>query len=243
MTKPIRRRLKAIGRYIADLEDPRQTVASRAQERLLDAIPRLRGSQQVVVDLLLAATAHPDPHVRYRAVSTLGATRSPRAYPTILAMVQDPDERVRYDAAVTLGSFGYVQAVESLIDLVRQAVREDSVDSAAAMALARLGEPAVPPLLELLQTGSPKAKAMAARTLGSIGDPAAIEPIAVLLTDADEWVRIAAVESLAQIGERSGPGRERCLELIATRLDDPVQAVRDNAAYWYREVQSAGKKG
>jgi len=242
MTKPIRRRLKAIGRYIADLEDPRQTVASRAQERLLDAIPRLRGSQQVVVDLLLAATAHPDPHVRYRAVWALGATRSPRAYSTILARVQDLDERVRYDAAVALGRFGYVQAVESLIDLVRQAVREDSVDSAAAMALARLGQPTVPPLLELLQTGNPKAKEMAARTLGSIGDPAAIEPIAVLLTDADEWVRIAAVESLAQIGERSGPGRERCLELIATRLDDPVQAVRDNAAYWHREIQNAGKK-
>jgi HEAT repeat protein len=241
MAKPIGRRLKAIGRYIADLEDPRQAVAARAEGRLLHAIPRLRRSRKIVIDLLLASTAHPDPHVRYRAVWALGATRSPRAYSTILAMVQDPDERVRYDAAVALGRFGYVQAVESLIDLVSQEVREDSVDSAAAMALARLGQPAIPSLVQLLQTGNPKARSMAARTLGSIGDPAAIEPIAAMLTDADEWVRIAAVESLAQIGERSSPGRARCLELIATRLDDPVQRVRDNAAYWHREIQNAGK--
>lgn len=118
MARPIRRRLKAIRRYLADLEDPRQTVASRAEGRLLVAIPRLRRSRQVVVDLLLAATAHPVPHVRYRAVWALGATRSPRAYPTILARLQDPDERVRYDATMALGRFGYVQAVEPLIDLI-----------------------------------------------------------------------------------------------------------------------------
>jgi HEAT repeat protein len=202
MARPIRRRLKAIGRYLADLEDPRQAVAARAEERLLHAIPRLRRSRQVVIDQLIAATAHSDPHVRYRAVWALGATRSPRAYPTILALVQDPDSRVRYDAVVALGRFGYVQAVQPLIDLVRQPSREDSVDSAAAMALAKLGQPAISPLLEVLQTGNPKAREMAARTLGSIRYPVTIEPLGALLTDPDEWVRIAAVEALAQIGDR-----------------------------------------
>jgi HEAT repeat protein len=201
MARPIRRRLKAIGRYIADLEDPRQAVASRAEGRLLVAIPRLRRSRHIVVDLLLAATAHPNPHVRYRAVWALGATRSPRAYPAILALSQDPDERVRYDAMMALGRFGYTQGIEPLIELVRQANREDSLLDAAAMSLARLGQSAIPPLLELLQTDNPAIRGLAARTLGGIRDPVAIEPIAALLTDLDEWVRIAALESLGEIGE------------------------------------------
>jgi hypothetical protein len=46
MARPLRRRLKAIGRYIADLENLRQVVAARAEERLLEAIPRLRRSRQ-----------------------------------------------------------------------------------------------------------------------------------------------------------------------------------------------------
>jgi len=58
--------------------------------------------------------------------------------------------------------------------------------------------------------------------------------LAHLLADADEDIRIAGIESLAEIGTAA------CLTLIQQCLDDPAGPVRENASYWYHEVAKIG---
>jgi HEAT repeat protein len=119
-------------------------------------------------------------------------------------MVHDPDADVRYEVAMALGTFRYTEAVNLLISLMSEAPRDDCVDSAAAMAIQWLGMPAVPPLLGLLEHDEPKIRALAADVLGFIGAEEAIEPVAALLQDPEEWVRSTAEEAIEDI--RAGGG-------------------------------------
>src|SRR5947207_96638 len=110
----MRKRLRCIEEYITGLGNANRTVAVRSEDRLMCALKRLRKSRLLAVDLLIAATAHADPQVRFRAVWALASTRCQRAYPAVLALTRDPNEGVAYDATMALGRFGYVQAIAPL---------------------------------------------------------------------------------------------------------------------------------
>jgi HEAT repeat protein len=139
---------------------------------------------------------------------------------------------VRYDAAIALGILGDDRAIVPLVSLMQQPDEPSSVDSAAAMGLVRLGNRAVPALVEVLKQGTHSGRGLAASVLGSIGDTRAIEPLTALLASEDESTRIAAIEALAEIGG------ERCLALIRQRPGDPSPGVRENATYWVQELQT-----
>ena len=134
-------------------------------------------------------------------------------------------------------SWGDARAVVPLIALLQQYDEKHSVDSAAAMGLERLGQPAVSALLDVLKDGTRQARGLAASVLGGLGDPCAIEPLAALLSDTDHHLRIAAIESLAEIGV------SECLSLIQRCLEDPVPKVRENAEYWVNELTAVGITG
>src|SRR4051794_2413179 len=104
--RSMRQRLNSIRAYIADLNSSDPSVSEDAEISLLDALQRLRRSRPEAADLLIAATAHPNPTVRFRAVWALASTRLKQAYSAIVALVDDPDGAVRYDAVMALGRFG-----------------------------------------------------------------------------------------------------------------------------------------
>ena len=162
----------------------------------------------------------------------LGKTRDPRAYETILCLTDDPEGYVRYDAAIALGVLGDERAVAPLVTLMQEPDDQHCVDSAAAMGLDRLGQSAMPALLEVLQNGANKARHLAADVLGGLGDKRAVEPLAKLLSDNDKDMRITAIEALAQIGGSD------CLVLIQGCLQDPVPEVREAAEYWIGEMRA-----
>jgi HEAT repeat protein len=219
---PSWRKAKKLAGAVAELADPRRGV--HAQDRLAR-----RGRAAVVP--LLAACQSPDPVVRFRATNALGQIGDLRAYETLLGLVEDPDKQVRYDAVMALGYLGDPRAVPLLLDLVRQSPRPDHLDHAAANSLDRIGSPAVAGLCELLASGSTPARSLAAYTLGAIGDPVAIEPLALLLSNPALELRAAALDALAEIGG------ERCLHLIEQRLEDPEEDVRRTATYWSAELR------
>ena len=215
-----------IKNYIADLASPDEEIQCRAEDALIDA-------RVTAVDALIDAMKDPNPQVRFRAVWALGKIGDSRAYPTIVELTHDPDSAVSYDAIMALGELGDARAVEPLIELVRRYDEDEVPAGAAGNALAKIGKPAVGPLIEVLQTGSNGAKSITARVLGGIGDKSTVEPLAKLLVDSDEQLRIAAIEALAELGEEHPlvVGFE-CLELIEERLSDPSTAVSDSAIYW-----------
>jgi HEAT repeat protein len=88
---------------------------------------------------------------------------------------------------------------------------------AAAVALSRIGEPAVPALVEALKSPDPNIRQQAADTLARIGPAAAnaVPALTGLLEDPDPRVKKSAVRALGQIGPAAAtavPSLMRALE-------------------------------
>ncbi len=102
-----------------------------------------------------------------------------------------------------------VLAAESEIARLQQEARtqaeqlladERQLREVAEAALVRLGEPAVPLLVEALRDESPEVRRWAALVLADMGPaPAAIAPLMDALNDSDEEVRAAAAQALRAI--------------------------------------------
>jgi cyclophilin family peptidyl-prolyl cis-trans isomerase len=77
----------------------------------------------------------------------------------------------------------------------------------AALAAARIGDPAlVPALVTLLQDPEPEVRQMAAFALGFCGDRRAVDPLLARLDDGERVVRARAVEALGRLEDpRIGP--------------------------------------
>ena len=218
---------KRIREHVANLGNPDKKIARRAEDSLI----RYYGSR--ALEPLIGACADADAPARSRAVWALGKTCDPRAYETILRLTTDLEGYVRYDAAIALGVLGDMRATVPLIALMQKPDVRHSVDSAAATGLNKLGRPAVPALLDVLQNGASTARCLAAGVLGSIGDDRAIGLLAKLLSGSDQEARIAAIEALALIGGGDS------LAHIQSCLQDPIPQVRETADYWAKESERA----
>lgn len=95
---------------------------------------------------------------------------------------------------------------------------------------ARLGAPAVDPLLQALQEGDAEVRRGATEALGQIGD-AAVKPLIVGLKDEDSYVRWRAAINLGRIGDR------RAVNALIRALKDDDGLVRSGAAWALGELK------
>jgi HEAT repeat protein len=123
---------KRIQKHIALLNSPDGAISQQAERSLI------RFGHKAV-EQVLTITSIPDPQVRFRAVWVLDKSQDVRALPAIIQLTDDPDARVRYDAVLALGELGYQEAVPLLEKLAQQPEDPASIESAACMALAKLG--------------------------------------------------------------------------------------------------------
>jgi HEAT repeat protein len=107
-----------------------------------------------------------------------------------------------------------------------EAAEETGAGAASSDALASIGPPAVPRLIEALADPSPEVRIEAVRALGNIADVRAIEPLRRATDDSNEVVRATAVRAL---GAFSDP---RAAEALTAVLKDfrREQEIRLNAA-------------
>lgn len=99
---------------------------------------------------------------------------------------------------------------------------------AAAVALSRIGEPAVPSLVAALHSPDPALRMQAADTLARIGPGAskAVPPLMELLQDPDPRVRKSAARALGQIGPAAAdavPSLMRALEAPPLPGEPPAE--------------------
>lgn len=117
-----------------------------------------------------------------------------------LEQLQHPDRNVRSDAVKHLSDIRDESNLNALIDTLRIEtdffVREDLVWS-----LARFGEMAVQPLIDLLSDADPSVRHGAAHTLSKIGDTRAVEPLINALNETDPVVLAKVVFALGQLGD------------------------------------------
>jgi len=164
---------------------------------------------------------------------------APSAPQALLRALADPDPRRREEALARLGDLG--PATPATIQALVAALGDEDLylRGAAALALGRIGAPAVPALTQALQGPRSDVRWSAAISLGRVGSPAlaALPALTKALADASEHVRQAAAVALGGLGQ---PARSAAPELTRL-LSDRDEAVRAAAALALRQVDPAGR--
>ncbi|NHJ33289.1 MAG: hypothetical protein FK732_10520 [Asgard group archaeon] len=118
-----------------------------------------------------------------------------------LRQLKDSDEKIRSQAALSLGWIGEANVIDPLIDVL---MKDDSskVRANAAMSLGQLNDvKAVQPLISALSDKDAFVRGMIIYSLGLLKAIEALDPLIMILqTDPDKEARMAAADSLAQIG-------------------------------------------
>ena len=206
------------------------------------------------LDPLLAALAHPNPHVRAGAAIALGKAGESRAVEPLAETLEDPVYLVYTCAARALGRLGSL-AAGTLIAVIQDPPTLDST-SRAYDALRAIRDPqaiglltaatgydephirwgaiealgnmhaqqAVPALIDAVRHPDENTRQHAAIALGRIGAADGIQPVASLLNESNWQIRLAAVQALGRMGT------EAVILPLLTMMRDTTIQVREAAA-------------
>ena len=199
----------------ADSDDHQRTRVDAIQA-LLDAIDagddeaaervaQTCAGQTALLPALRPLLADAEPDRRWWAVRTLAAIGGEEAGALLMSRLSDPDEATRCAAALGLGQLRATAAIPALTAQLGDA--NGWVRDTAADALAMIGEPALPALVETLNDGPDGARVRAAGALRKI--------VGGALTD-------------RQTGEFE-PQFWPAIGALFTALNDPNRLVRHNA--------------
>ena len=149
--------------------------------------------------------------MRIAAIQALAEVKDTASVLPIAGLLKDAVPDVRREAAHGLGLIGDARACQPLADFYDREQAED-VQNAGIRALIQLDTYSTQPLIGLLRSIRPVVRAGAARALGRLHAPDAVEPLIWLLRDRDTDVQVAAIFALRQIGDKRG------LDAIATSV-------------------------
>ena len=120
--------------------------------------------------------------------------------PLIQVLLDENTEPLRRSlAAEALGEIADPRAIDPLIQNLK---RKDSELDTITVALGRIGDAAVDPLILALKDDDPKVRGDVAYILGYLGNERAIDPLKELLNDKDLNVRDASAEALETFGSQ-----------------------------------------
>jgi len=148
---------------------------------------------------LVNALRDNDEGVRQQAAIELEHNRAKRTLEQLVEALNDNDSDVQCYAADGLGSLKDSRAVEPLMHVITRSSDGSFAAEAALNALQEIGEPAVDPLIAILESADDEMRPYAADVLGIVGDRRAAEPLAVAARDNDIAVRTAALYALKKI--------------------------------------------
>ena len=123
----------------------------------------------------------------------------------IEATTFEKDIQIRRAAAEALGEFRDPRAIAPLISRLKEEDWPSPSHMSTANALAKIGSPAVEPLIQHLKDGNKNIRAGTALALGKIGDTKAITGLISNLWDPIPFVRWSAADALGAIGDPAVP--------------------------------------
>ena len=163
---------------------------------------------------------------RMQAAERLGYLGDSVSVPALLDALQDPVLAVRFAAARSLSAMGEIRAIPQIV--LAFDLPGDMNQRRVAEILHDFGSAGTGQLLDILGnedgTFSDNATGVAARVLGMLRAPQAVEPLLPLLGHEDFRVRLNAVRSLGQIGDHA------TADAVAKLAEDPAWEVRNAAA-------------
>lgn len=149
------------------------------------------------------------------------AGRQKQDLTTLIELLKSTHVTERIRAAEALGNSANSEALPELTRVMRQ--DHWDVSEVAIKAIARLGKPSIPVLLESLGDSRPFIRWEAAAGLGQIADSSTAETLAKALGDSNAVVRSTAAEALGRVG---GPAAVSGLQ---EALKDKEGSVRQAA--------------
>jgi HEAT repeat protein len=179
-------------------------------------LPEAEPQPALVLPIFVEALKSGEPGPRAeaaRGLAGLGAAARP-ALPALMEVYRSPDGPFLRDIPDALVAIG-APAVPPLMELLIH-YKDDSQRATRLMILvSRIGTPAVPGTLPLLDHTGAAARVAGCRTLGLLGPAAreAVPRLAELLADADARVRREAVSTLGRIGPAARPATKALLKL------------------------------
>lgn len=200
-------------------------------ERMNDSEPQVRQMAAFALGLagdtraterLLLALQDPEPVVRARAAEALGRTGGegtagqlaqylvgilPQPHGTITVRGDDPGSANDPWLVLRLGLFALARLKDApaAATVLLDGGRSRFDWWAAAWTAMRLESPALRPVLDAgARSEDPLSRALAARGLGPLKDPGAVDTLARLSADRDPHVAVYALRSLAAIGDARG---------------------------------------
>lgn len=165
------------------------------------------------VDQLVRALQDSNSNVAYFAASALAEVRETRVVRPLIRALASPSWPVRNAASTSLALLGDL-AIESLVNAIED--EHEDVAFWVAKTLRRIGRRALPEVVRLLKRGTDEQRLHAAKTLGTLRDPSAIDPLVEALRDGHEWVRLYAAIALGEIGG------EKAVAHLLEMLRDPT---------------------
>ena len=170
----------------------------------------------------------PAPDDRAQSACNAGRRRDVEAIPSLIAMLGD-DSKTQPLTCYDTGNWSPAL----------QTFKHPSPGEQAALALASFGRKALVPLINQLDSPNAGVRRNAAWAIGELtsmlpGERAgAVPQLISLLSDSDEWVRMAAARSLGEV--RDG----RSLDGLVARLGDDKWRVRQVATWALSEMKDA----
>ncbi|NSW57439.1 MAG: HEAT repeat domain-containing protein [Armatimonadetes bacterium] len=174
---------------------------------------------EVAVDGLIEALSGATPAHQAALIQVLSATGPEKSAPRVLDLLAaDPP------AGQAAQAFARTHYEHCMGGLVRRVGSEQpGFSEAACQVLAEVGGPSVEPLATLCMEGPEKARALAARLLGDIGEPTALPALLELLSAPVGALRVEAVAALLKIGD------PQALAPLVDAFADPDRIVAHSA--------------
>jgi HEAT repeat protein len=171
---------------------------------------------------LIACLKDEESHVRYYAAAALGQIGDKEAFEPLIACLKEKSSFVREAAVRALIKIDGRRAVEPLIASLKDP--DPDVSWSAGRSLSEIGQPAVAQLITCMSDKQDYVRAVAAWTLGKIGDKGAVDPLIACLKDDALIVRENVAESLGKIADM------RAFESLIGCLQDREPRVRRSIA-------------
>lgn len=163
------------------MNDP-QHVLAELERAPAETKERLRGGESDAATLLAALASAASAQQRVLLCDALGARAEPSALDALLGRLEDESAKVRSAAADALAKLRDERAGATLLARVLLPEPDEGARRMMVVALGAVGHrPAVPALIELLQSPHPSMRGSAAWSLGALRAPSAALPLRLAL--------------------------------------------------------------
>lgn len=162
-----------------------------------------------------------DDATREEAAKALAETGDPNTLEPLLTALEDDYWAVRSHIGWALAKINGERAIEGLISLFNDSMME--VQTEAVQAMASMGKGVIPQLLTCLKDKRWRVREQAAKTLGELRDPQAVQGLILVCRDRDGAVKSAAAEALGKIGDA------RAVPTLIKLFKDTSKIVRETA--------------